>query len=197
FRSELGMSDSLRAAVVSLMTRREGTVFVTGPGSSGKTTTLYAMLNYLNESQGERLNILTIEDPVERDLDFAGQVQVNNLQDLSFAQSLRSVLRQDPNVIMIGEVRDNETACIALQAGMSGHLVLSTLHAGRAFRVYGRLLSMNTDPYLVASAVSGSIGQRLVRLACPSCAGDGCGHCEGIGSKKRTGLFEVCIADEN
>lgn len=194
---DLGMSDILRAAAVSLIGRREGALFVTGPGSSGKTTTMYALLRYLNDQFGDRMNILTIEDPVERDLDFAGQVQVNNLHDLSFAQALRSVLRQDPNVIMIGEVRDHETASIALQAGMSGHLVLSTLHAGRAFRVYGRLLSMNIDPYLIATAVTGAISQRLVRVQCSACGGDGCVRCEGTGSLRRTGIFEICPADEN
>lgn len=217
---ELGMPPDVLDAVEGLLVRREGVLFLTGPSSSGKTTTMYAMLTHLHGRQGDRLNVITIEDPVERDLGFAGQVQVNAAQGLTFERALRAALRQDPNVLMIGEVRDAETARIAVQGGMTGHLVISTLHAGRACLVFTRLLSIGIEPYLVASAVGGAIAQRLVRLVCPGCAGRGrpeeaadgtepgagagaemmtgacCTRCAGTGTAGRTGIFEVARVTE-
>jgi len=155
---------------------------------------------------GDRLHFLTIEDPVERDLGFATQIQVNDLQELSFHAALRSALRQDPNVLLIGEIRDAETAKIAMQAGLSGHLAFSTLHAGRATMVPGRLLSIGLDPWLVASALSAVMAQRLVRCLCPACRvnadagafaeGIGCDACRGTGYAGRVGIFEYLAMTE-
>lgn len=182
---ELGMSNRVRDAVLRLLNRREGVLFTTGPSGSGKTTTLYALLRYLNEQRGDRLSFFTIEDPVEKELPFAAQVQVRAQQGFGFDRALRATLRQSPNVLLIGEVRDRETAAIAMQAGMTGHLVLSTLHAGRAVQVPTRLLSLNVEPYLVASALAGSMAQRLVRLR------------EQEGERpRRLGLFELLPLNE-
>lgn len=202
----LGMSAEVRAGVERFLRAPEGTVLVTGPSGSGKTTTLHAMLQRLHEREGDTRHIVTIEDPVERDLGFATQVQVADAQGLGFAVALRAALRQDPNVLLIGEVRDAETAQVCVQAGMTGHLVLSTLHAGRASRVFTRLLSMGIEPYLVASALHGAIAQRLVRRACPRCrpddsggavSCDGCEHCGHTGHAGRLGIFELCGMSES
>ncbi|MCX7718333.1 MAG: ATPase, T2SS/T4P/T4SS family [Candidatus Sumerlaeaceae bacterium] len=202
----LGMSDAVLDAVEGLLARQEGTLMLTGPSSSGKTTTIYAMLSRLHERRGDRLNILTIEDPVERDLGFASQVQVSEPQGLTHERALRAALRQDPNVLMIGEVRDADTARVAIQAGMTGHLVISTLHAGRASRVFTRLLSMGVEPYLVASAMAGAVAQRLARRLCPACrrvegaaaewTAGGCAECDFTGHRGRRGLFEAVIVTE-
>jgi general secretion pathway protein E len=188
---DLGLPESVREALLSLLARREGVVVLTGPSSSGKTTTMYAMLERLHTMHGDRVNVLTIEDPVERDLGFASQVQINNAQGLTFEKALRAAVRQDPNVLMVGEVRDAETARTVVQAGMSGHLVMTTMHAGRASRVFTRLLSMGMEPYLVGSSLCGAIAQRLVRKLCVSCRGAGCAECNQTGSSGRMGLFEV------
>lgn len=195
--NQLGMSEETFKAIRNMLFRQEGAVLLTGPSSSGKTTTMYAMLRWLNDHHGDRMNILTIEDPVERSLDFASQVQVNAEQGLTFERALRSALRQDPNVLMLGEIRDTETARATMQAGMSGHLVISTIHAGRASRVFSRLLSMSIDPVLVASAVSGAIAQRLARTKCRECSGSGCVACGLSGCDGRIGLFECCSVTEN
>ena len=193
----IGMTPPVMGAVTKLLTRREGVIAVTGPSSSGKTTTMYAMLRALHDRHGDRLNILTIEDPVEREMDFASQVPVNVVQGLTFDKVLRAALRQDPNVIMVGEARDLETARIAIQAGMTGHLVITTVHAGRASRVFTRLLSMGVEPHLVASAMSGAIAQRLVKRVCRECRGDGCIACNNTGSTGRMGLYEVVLVTES
>ncbi|MCL5269140.1 MAG: Flp pilus assembly complex ATPase component TadA, partial [bacterium] len=156
----LGMQPDVLTTVECLLARPEGTVLLTGPSSSGKTSTMYAMLAHLHAARGDRLNFLTIEDPVERDLGFAGQVQVDEAKGLTFERALRAALRQDPNVLMIGEIRDQETARTALQAGMTGHLVLSTLHAGRSSLVFSRLVSIGVSRYLTASALTGVLAQR-------------------------------------
>lgn len=202
----IGLKPGLRVAVDELLQRQEGMLVVTGPSSSGKTTTIYAMLDHLNQARGERLNVITIEDPIERDLEFAAQVQVKPEQNLTFERALRSALRQDPNVLMIGEIRDMETARIAVQAGMTGHLVISTLHAGRAAYVYTRLLSMGIEPYLVASALSGAIAQRLARTMCGKCKrideatqawkADGCDDCGQSGYAGRRAIFELVTTTE-
>lgn len=203
---QLGMPPNVLEAADRALARQEGVIALTGPTSSGKSTTLYAMMRRLHERHGERLNFVTIEDPVERDLRFASQVQVNEAQELTFAKALRSVLRHDPGVLLIGEIRDAETALIAAQAGMSGGIVLSTLHAGRAWRVPVRLLSMGLPPYLVASALNTCIAQRLARVLCQQCGGashgDGsrgasvCEACAGTGVQGRVGLFELVSLDE-
>jgi general secretion pathway protein E len=198
--NELGMPPAVASAVEAMLSHQEGTLLLTGPSSSGKTTTTYAMLQHIHASRGDRANIVTIEDPVERDLGFAAQVQVNEPQGLTWERALRAALRQDPSVLLIGEVRDEATARIAVQAGMTGHLVIATLHAGRAAKVFTRLLSVGIEPYLVASAVTGVVAQRLVRLLCAECrTGDdaggfvaaGCPACRRTGFKGRTGMFEV------
>lgn len=204
---ELGMPPEVLARVRENLFAREGAILLTGPAGSGKTTTLYAMIEDMHRRHGDRLHFLTIEDPVERDLGFATQIQVNELQDLSFHAALRSALRQDPNVLLIGEIRDAETAKIAMQAGLSGHLAFSTLHAGRAAMVPGRLLSIGLDPWVVASALSAAMAQRLVRCLCPKCRvrdesseqfaeGPGCAACSGTGHAGRAGIFEYLPVGE-
>jgi len=209
----LGMSEAVLAGVEDLLSRPEGAILLTGPSSSGKSTTMYAMLQRLHERKGDRINLVSIEDPVERDLGFCGQVQVNETQGLTFDRALRAALRQDPNVLMIGEIRDFETARVAVQAGMTGHLVISTLHAGRVSRVFTRLLSMGLEPYLVASALTGAVAQRLVRALCRKCrqpvdGGDseegadrgfsatGCEACSHTGLSGRRGVFELAVVTE-
>ena len=201
----LGMQPEVLGVVQRLLGTPEGTILLTGPSSSGKTSTLYAMLSYMLGAHGDRLNFLTIEDPVERDLGFAGQVQVDEAKGLSFERALRAALRQDPNVLMIGEIRDHDTARTALQAGMTGHLVLSTLHAGRSDLVFSRLLSIGVSHYLAASALTGVIAQRLVRLLCTACgagrvngmrAAANCESCQGTGHRGRSGIFELVQVGE-
>ena len=182
---ELGMSTPVREALMRILNRREGVFFTTGPSGSGKTTTLYTLLRLLNEQRGGRLSFFTIEDPVERELPFAAQVQVNEPQNVTFERALRAALRQSPGVLLIGEVRDRETATISVQAGMTGHLVLSTLHAGRAAQVPARLLSLGLEPYLVAASLAACMAQRLVRVQ--SSAGN---------RIRRTGLFELLPINE-
>lgn len=194
--AELGMPPDVRTALTGLLARREGVLVLTGPSSSGKTTTMYAMLERLHEQHGDRLNIVSIEDPIERDLGFASQVQVHGAQGLTFEKALRAALRQDPNVLMVGEVRDAETARTVVQAGMSGHLVITTVHAGRAARVFTRLLSMSMEPYLVGSSLCGAMAQRLARKICQACHGEGCVECNGTGSAGRVALFEVVAVTE-
>ncbi len=143
-----------------------GMILITGPTGSGKTTTLYSTLTELNS---QTQNIITIEDPVEYRLQGINQVQVNNKAGMTFANGLRSVLRQDPNIIMVGEIRDRETAEIAIRAALTGHLVLSTLHTNDAAGAITRLIDMGIEPFLVASSVLGCVAQRLVRQVCPEC----------------------------
>ena len=139
---------------------------MTGPTGSGKSTTLYATLQELNE---ETKNIITIEDPVERTLEGINQIAVNNKAGLTFATGLRSIVRQDPNIIMVGEIRDGETAKIAVQAALTGHLVFSTLHTNNAIGAITRLLDIGIEPFLLAAALRGVVAQRLVRRLCPVC----------------------------
>ena len=162
----LGMDGGTLHAVDALVRRPHGIVLVTGPTGSGKTTTLYAALSRLDRA---RHNIMTVEDPIEYALDGIGQMQVNPKIDLTFALALRSILRQDPDVIMIGEIRDAETAQIAVQASLTGHLVLATLHTNDAASAVTRLADMGTEPYLLASSLLGVLAQRLVRRLCPHC----------------------------
>jgi len=217
---DLGMDHDNLEVFRRLISRPHGIILATGPTGSGKTTTLYAALTQLNSRER---NIMTIEDPVEYRLPGVGQIQVNPKVGLDFARGLRSVLRHDPDVIMIGEIRDLETAEIAIQSALTGHLVFSTLHTNDAASAVTRLVDMGVEPYLVSSAVTGVEAQRLVRVLCPHCrrpeqpsaqslvrAGlppdaldgvqvfrpQGCEHCFFTGYHGRTGVYELLVIDE-
>jgi general secretion pathway protein E len=163
---QIGMSDNTLNRLQKLLQKPHGVFLVTGPTGSGKTTSLYAMLNHLNDRSR---NILTVEDPIEYYLDGIGQTQVNTKVEMTFARGLRAILRQDPDVVMVGEIRDVETAQIAVQASLTGHLVLSTLHTNTAIGAVTRLRDMGVEPFLLASSLIGVMAQRLVRLLCPHC----------------------------
>ena len=194
--SHLGMSESLLPQFDTLIKQPHGIVLVTGPTGSGKTTTLYAALSRLNAST---TNILTVEDPIEYDLIGVGQTQVNARIDMSFAKALRAILRQDPDVIMIGEIRDLETAQIAVQASLTGHLVLATLHTNDAAAAVTRLLDMGIEPFLLSSSLLGVMAQRLVRKLCVHCKVNdgptwkavGCDKCGHTGYHGRVGVYEL------
>jgi general secretion pathway protein E len=168
-------------------------VLVTGPTGSGKTTTLYAALSRLDTAA---LNVMTVEDPIEYDLDGISQTPINARIDMSFARALRAILRQDPDVIMIGEIRDQETAQIAVQASLSGHLVLATLHTNDSVSAITRLLDMGIEPFLLSSSLLGIVAQRLLRKLCPECHGGGCPKCLQTGYLGRTGIYELLEIDE-
>jgi general secretion pathway protein E len=212
----LGMPPAIEAVFREALAEPNGIVLVTGPTGSGKTTSLYAGLRLLNDGTS---NILTVEDPVEYAVDGVGQTQVNDKVGLSFATGLRAILRQDPDVVMVGEIRDRETADIAVQASLTGHLVLSTVHTNDAVGAITRLRDMKIEPFLLASTVRAVIAQRLVRRLCPTCrepveaaasvssllgfeAGTtiyearGCTECKGSGYKGRIGVFEAVRIDE-
>ncbi len=215
----LGMPHSHLIAIRQMISEPHGIILVTGPTGSGKTTSLYAMLTELNQVSR---NILTIEDPIEYDLAGIGQTQVNSKVQMTFAKGLRAILRQDPDVVMIGEIRDLETAEIAVQASLTGHLVLSTLHTNSALGALTRLRDMGVESFLLSSSIVGLIAQRLVRRLCPHCktphllrddekelmglsAGadvsrvfepEGCDLCNHSGYKGRTGIYELITMDE-
>lgn len=213
---ELGLSQRDIKNIEALVRRPNGIVLVTGPTGSGKTTTLYAALNRIDRDER---NIITIEDPVEYQLRGVGQIQINPKIGLTFASGLRSILRQDPDVIMVGEIRDIETAEIAIQASLTGHLVFSTLHTNDSASAITRLLDMNIEPFLIASSLTAVLAQRLVRTICSNCKqpyeptpeekayfgeksmidklyrGKGCSRCSNSGYSGRTGIFELLIVD--
>ncbi|MDI2146179.1 type II secretion system ATPase GspE [Pseudomonas sp. ITA] len=201
----LGMAPQVLSQLDTLIRQPHGIVLVTGPTGSGKTTSLYAALARLDASTR---NIITVEDPVEYDLPGISQIQVNAKIDMTFALALRAILRQDPDVIMIGEIRDLETAQIAVQASLTGHLVLATLHTNDAVSAINRLIDMGVEPFLLASSMLGVLAQRLVRCLCPHCkqsiAGalgqyrpGGCAICKQTGYSGRTGIHELfCIDDD-
>jgi general secretion pathway protein E len=198
----LGMSSEVMERFVNLIEQPHGIVLVTGPTGSGKTTTLYASLSRLPTST---TNILTVEDPVEYELPGIGQTQVNPKIDLTFAKALRAFLRQDPDVIMIGEIRDVETAQIAIQASLTGHLVLATVHTNDAPSSVTRLIDMGVEPYLLSSSLLGVLAQRLVRKLCMNCRRRdasgrwhpvGCPQCGNTGYKGRTGVYELMTVDD-
>ena len=199
--THLGMPPEMAMAVEKILRSPSGMLLVTGPTGSGKSTTLYAALSLVKNST---LNVVTVEDPVEYRLEGINQVQVNPKAGLTFAGCLRSILRQDPNIIMVGEVRDRETAEIALQAAQTGHLVLSTLHTNDAVSAVTRLLDLGIPPFLVASSVRGIMAQRLVRRLCecrqilPSGLAEsvGCSRCEQTGYRGRFGVYELLALDE-
>ncbi len=189
----VGMQGDVLARFNHLLSQPHGIILVTGPTGSGKTTTLYAGLQRL-DTQG--INIMTVEDPIEYELPGVGQTQVNAKIDLSFAKALRAILRQDPDVIMIGEIRDFETAQIAIQASLTGHLVLATLHTNDAASAVTRLTDMGVEPFLLSSSLLGVLAQRLVRKRCTRCAGAGCATCGHTGYAGRTGVFELLLTDD-
>ena len=201
--ARLGMSSDLLRRFDNLINQPHGIVLVTGPTGSGKTTTLYAALSRLDS---KTTNILTVEDPIEYDLDGVGQTQVNARIDMTFAKALRSILRQDPDVVMIGEIRDVETAQIAVQASLTGHLVLATLHTNDSVSAVTRLIDMGIEPFLLSSSLIGIMAQRLVRKLCPSCREEdpvtgkwravGCLHCGRSGYQGRTGIYEIVSVDD-
>lgn len=213
---DLAMPPQVDDAYRRALRKPHGILLVTGPTGSGKTTTLYAGLNHINDRQR---NILTIEDPVEYLLPGIGQTQVNTRVGMSFAKGLRAILRQDPDVVMVGEIRDAETAAIAVQASLTGHLVLSTLHTNTAVGAITRLADMGVEPFLLASSLEAVMAQRLVRLLCPHCKeatqasegeqqgmglqpgtllwrARGCEQCHHSGYKGRTGIYELIEVDE-
>jgi general secretion pathway protein E len=165
----LGLISETQQRLQSLLSRPQGLLVVTGPVGSGKSTTLYACLAHIATTRGHTSSIVTLEDPVELRLPFATQTQMNSRTGMTFAGTLRSVLRQDPNVLMVGEIRDRETADIALQAGLTGHLILTTIHSDSAPGTFARLVEMGLEPYLLASSILGILSQRLVRTLCPMC----------------------------
>lgn len=212
-KQKLGMRNDDLVKLNSILSNPYGIILVTGPTGSGKSTTLYAVLSELNTIQQ---NIITVEDPVEFSINGINQVNVNVKTGLTFASGLRSILRQDPDVIMVGEIRDGETAEIAVRASITGHVVLSTLHTNDAPSTVARLVDMGIEPYLISTSVTGIIAQRLVRKNCPKCSvwydakerekeilgvnyndelrlkkGDGCPFCNGTGYKGRVGIYEI------
>jgi len=217
--NELGLRNEDLQKFDSLLTRSHGVIFVTGPTGSGKSTTLYACLNRINSAEQ---NVITIEDPIEYQLGGISQIQVASKKGMTFATSLRHVLRQDPDVIMIGEVRDIETARMAIQSSLTGHLVFSTLHTNDSAGAVSRLLDLGVEPYLVSSSLIAIIAQRLVRKVCPDCkepvkpshhelielglakmdsdsgqffVGKGCERCFQTGYRGRTGIYEMMLID--
>ena len=216
--SRLGMDPKTHERLLRLIAKPHGILLVTGPTGSGKTTTLYAALAHLNDSTR---NILTVEDPIEYFIDGIGQTQVNSKVDMSFARGLRAILRQDPDVVMVGEIRDLETVEIAIQASLTGHLVFSTLHTNTAVGAVTRLRDMGVEPYLMSSTLLGVLAQRLVRTLCPACKqayspteqecellkadpastptlyrAVGCPKCNQTGYAGRTGIYELVPIDE-
>ncbi len=191
--SQMGFADEMMEKYKKLLKAPHGIILVTGPTGSGKTTTLYASLDMINSPQK---NIITIEDPVEYHLAGIRQIQVNPQVELTFANGLRSILRQDPDIIMVGEIRDLETAEIAIQAALTGHLVFSTLHTNDACGAVTRLIDMGVEPFLISSSVIGIVAQRLVRILCHECKSKGCAECFNTGYKGRTGIYELLVPDE-
>jgi type II secretory ATPase GspE/PulE/Tfp pilus assembly ATPase PilB-like protein len=215
----LGIEAQVLDKVFGIMQRPQGFFLVTGPTGSGKTTTLYAMLNKLNDSVR---NIVTMEDPVEYDLEGITQSQINPKAGFTFESGIRSVLRQDPDVVMIGEIRDKVTAQTAIEAALTGHFVLSTLHTNDSASTITRLIDMGIEPFLINASVCAILAQRLVRKLCDNCKqetlltraeqkqlkdknidckkvynAEGCKHCFDLGYKGRTGIFELLILDDN
>lgn len=216
--NNMGMSRKTHQLVSELINKPHGIILVTGPTGSGKTTTLYAILSELNDS---KRNLITVEDPIEYYLEGIGQTQVNTKVDMTFARGLRAILRQDPDVVMVGEIRDIETSEIAVQASLTGHMVLSTLHTNTAVGSVTRLRDMGIEPFLLSSSLVAVLAQRLVRVLCPSCKeayeptevekqklgfnqqqpltfyhAVGCSSCNHHGFKGRTGVFELLVVDD-
>ncbi len=218
--ASLGLGPKVSTGLSDLISRPQGTLLLTGPSSSGKTTTIYALLRELLGGE-RRTHVLTVEDPVEYRLDGVCQTQVNAEAGFDYQTALRAILRQDPDTIVIGEIRDNVTAKVSIQAGLTGHIVLSTIHSGTAAGVFTRLLDMGVEPYLVASSVAGVLAQRLVRKSCPNCIetyvpleelrrrfgvadeqieyrkARGCEVCKGVGYAGRTAIAELLMVNDD
>ncbi|MFH1413935.1 MAG: ATPase, T2SS/T4P/T4SS family [Candidatus Omnitrophota bacterium] len=190
---KIGLDPDSLQKLEKLIQKPHGIIMITGPTGSGKTTTLYAALSRLNKPQ---VKIISIEDPVEYALEGITQIHVNPKVGLTFASALRSVLRHDPDIMMVGEIRDPETADLAIRSALTGHLVFSTLHTNDAPSAIARLLDMGIEPFLLASSVDVLIAQRLVRLLCLQCKGKGCDNCTDTGFRGRRPIFEVLIVDD-
>jgi type II secretory ATPase GspE/PulE/Tfp pilus assembly ATPase PilB-like protein len=217
----LGFEDSTLQGLMRVLKRTSGLLLFTGPTGSGKTSTMYSALCYIMQRDGTSVSISTVEDPVEFNLPMVSQTQINPAQDFTYAIALRSIMRQDPQVIMVGEIRDSDTASIAVQAGMTGHLVLSTIHCGVSAGAFTRLINMEIEPFMLASSILGVLGLRLVRSVCSNCAqpyeptpsqlkvvpealvsqtqfrrGAGCDQCNGTGYAGRLPVSELLVVDE-
>jgi type II secretory ATPase GspE/PulE/Tfp pilus assembly ATPase PilB-like protein len=217
----LGFEPDTLKTFMHLVTRPNGLILLTGPTGSGKTTAIYSALYQLVQKHGPTISISTVEDPVEFHLPMISQAQVNRAKEFTYPIALRSLMRQDPQVIMIGEIRDSETAAIAVQAGLTGHLVISTIHSGSTAGVFARLINMEIEPFLLSSSITGVLGLRLMRRNCTYCAvpyepepsmlkllspeqldaaqfrrGAGCDNCMNTGFMGRTALTEMLVADE-
>jgi general secretion pathway protein E len=219
--AHLGFEEEHRHELVRLLSRPGGLLLFTGPTGSGKTTAIYASLYHIVQHAGPTVSVSTVEDPVEFNLPMVSQAQINPIKEFTYPRALRSLMRQDPQVIMIGEIRDAETAAIAVQAGLTGHLVISTIHAGTTAGIFARLVNMEIEPFLLSSSIIGVIGLRLIRKNCPFCAepyapdpgllrilppefseqasfrrGAGCPECLQTGFAGRTALSEMLLVDE-
>lgn len=217
----LGFDDYTLTNFTRLLAHPGGLILLTGPTGSGKTTAIYAALSHIVQRSGPAISVSTVEDPVEFNLPMISQSQMNPAQDFTYPKALRSLMRQDPQVIMVGEIRDPETANIAVQAGLTGHLVISTVHSGIAAGVFARLINMEIEPFLLASSIVGVLGIRLIRKNCPHCArpyapdpsllrmlpdevvkaadfykGVGCEHCLGTGYSGRSAVTELLMPNE-
>jgi len=191
--AEIGISKETLESLEKLIKKPSGVILVTGPTGSGKTTTLYGCLNTINSPEK---GIVTIEDPVEYRLSGIRQIQVDPKVELTFANGLRSILRQDPDIIMIGEIRDVETAEIAIQAALTGHLVFATLHTNNASSAMTRLMDLGLEPFLLSSSITAIVAQRLIRIFCKACNGKGCKVCLETGYKGRSGIYELLVVNE-
>src|SRR5687767_10682857 len=219
--SSLGLDDDTLQTFIKLLAKPNGLMLLTGPTGSGKTTAIYAALYHIVQRAGPSMSISTVEDPVEFNLPMISQAMINPAQDFTYPKALRSLMRQDPQVIMVGEIRDPETAAIAVQAGLTGHLVISTIHTGISAGVYARMINMQIEPFLLASSIIAVLSIRLVRKTCTFCAqpyrpepsllrmipeelvskidfrkGTGCPECLHTGFSGRTALTELLVADE-
>ena len=216
----LGFEESTLHGMLKTLKRTSGLLLFTGPTGSGKTSTMYSALCYIMQRDGTSVSISTVEDPVEFNLPMVSQTQISPAQEFTYAVALRSIMRQDPQVIMVGEIRDPDTASIAVQAGLTGHLVLSTIHSGVSAGAFTRLINMEIEPFMLASSILGVMGLRLVRCICPHCAqpceptpsqlkvvpeplvaqaqfrrGTGCDQCNQTGYAGRLPVSELLVAD--
>jgi type II secretory ATPase GspE/PulE/Tfp pilus assembly ATPase PilB-like protein len=219
--NQLGFDEPTVKGIQRLLKRSSGLLLFTGPTGSGKTNTMYSALCHIIHRDGTSISISTIEDPVEFNLPMVSQTQINPAQDFTYSAALRSIMRQDPQVIMVGEIRDPETAAIAVQAGLTGHLVLSTIHSGVSAGAFTRLINMNIEPFMLSSSILGVMGMRLVRRNCPQCSqaytpepsqlrvmpdelvphaqfrhGTGCTHCSDTGFFGRLPVTELLAVNE-
>ena len=217
----LGFDNATLGGLLRLLKRTNGLVLFTGPTGSGKTSTMYSSLCHITQRDGTSISVSTVEDPVEFNLPMVSQTQINNGQGFTYAMALRSIMRQDPQVVMVGEIRDSETAAIAVQAGLTGHLVISTIHSGVSAGAFTRLINMEIEPFMLASSVLGVMGLRLLRRNCPDCSepyepepsqlkimpeelkaqaqfrrGAGCEKCNNTGFSGRMPVTELLVVDE-